>query len=89
MAIDIPYCWLTFFMEDDDKLEEVRVKYGGGEMLTGEIKEILIKEIQEFLNWFQGERAKVTDEDVAVFKKIRPIKPYPKAWEAEIMAEKK
>ena len=45
LEVDIPYLWLTFFLEDDDKLEEIRVKYSKGELLTGEVKDILIKEI--------------------------------------------
>ena len=84
MDIDIPIAWLKFFMEDDEKYQDIRNKYGKGELLSGEVKEILVKEIQQFLKWFQGERAKVTDADVDLFKKIRPIKFYPKAWEAQI-----
>jgi tryptophanyl-tRNA synthetase len=34
---------LQFFLEDDDKLEDIRVRYSSGEMLTGEIKAELIK----------------------------------------------
>lgn len=45
LTIDIPYQWLRFFMEDDVKLEDVRAKYSKGELLTGEVKNILIKEI--------------------------------------------
>jgi tryptophanyl-tRNA synthetase len=43
LSIDIPYQYLTFFLEDDDKLEEIRVKYSKGEMLTGEVKNVLIE----------------------------------------------
>ena len=42
LEVDVPYHYLRFFLEDDDKLEEVRVKYGSGEMLTSEIKKLLI-----------------------------------------------
>jgi tryptophanyl-tRNA synthetase len=30
-------------LEDDEKLEDVRKKYSSGEMMTGEIKAILIE----------------------------------------------
>lgn len=43
LAIDIPYQWLRFFLEDDEKLEDIRVKYSKGELLTGEVKNILIE----------------------------------------------
>ena len=45
LEIDIPYQWLRFFLEDDEKLEEIRVKYSKGELLTGEVKNVLIAEL--------------------------------------------
>jgi tryptophanyl-tRNA synthetase len=84
LSVDVSYMWLTFFLEDDDLLEEIRVKYGSGEMLTGEVKKILIEQIQNFLKEFQERRAKVTDDDVRKFMEIRKIVPYPKAWAAEM-----
>jgi len=53
LEIDIPFNWLEFFLEDDAKLEEIRVKYGKGEMLTAEIKAILSDIIAEFVLDFQ------------------------------------
>lgn len=41
--VDVSYMYLTFFMEDDDKLEEIRQQYSSGQMLTGELKAELIK----------------------------------------------
>jgi tryptophanyl-tRNA synthetase len=32
-------------LEDDDKLEDIRDKYSKGEMLTGEVKNVLIEVI--------------------------------------------
>lgn len=52
LSVDVAYQWLTFFLEDDEKLEEVRVKYSKGEMLTGEVKQLLIKVLQEFVKEF-------------------------------------
>jgi len=43
---------LTFFLDDDEKLEDIRVKYSKGEMLTGEVKAVLIEVIQKFLKEF-------------------------------------
>lgn len=67
-------------MEDDAEYAEIGRKYAGGELMTGEVKAILIEQLQKFLKDFQEKRAKVTDEDVAKFKKVRHINPYPKAW---------
>lgn len=39
-------------MEDDEKLEDIRQKYSSGEMMTGEIKKILIEVLQKFVSDF-------------------------------------
>lgn len=77
LALDVPYQYLTFFLESDEKLAEIKEKYSKGEMLTGEIKAILIEVINEFLADFQAKRSKVTDEDVHKFMAIRKINPMP------------
>lgn len=38
LDVDVPFQYLQFFLEDDEKLEDIRKKYGSGEMMTGEIK---------------------------------------------------
>lgn len=43
LDIDVPFQYLMFFLEDDDKLEEIKQKYSKGELLTGEVKAILIE----------------------------------------------
>ena len=49
IEIDVPYHYLRFFLEDDAQLEDIGKKYQKGELLTGEIKAILIKILQEFV----------------------------------------
>lgn len=49
LDVDIPYQWLRFFMEDDEQLADIASKYGSGEMLTGQIKQILIDTLNSFL----------------------------------------
>lgn len=43
-------------------------------MLTGEIKKRCAEELQKYVLGFQERRAKVTDEIVAEFMKVRPLK---------------
>lgn len=74
LEVDVPFQYLTFFLEDDDKLEEIRQKYGKGEMLTSEVKKILIDVLTKLIVEHQEARKKVTIEDVRAYKKIRPIK---------------
>ena len=80
LDVDVPFQYLQFFMEDDDRLEEIRVKYSSGEMLTGEIKQELIKIMQEFVTDFQQKRSEVTDEDVKKFLSVRKIQKFPSKW---------
>ena len=49
LDVDIPVEYLMFFLEDDDKFEEIKTKYGKGEMMTGEVKQILIDVLTEFV----------------------------------------
>ena len=85
LEIDVPFQYLQFFLEDDARLEEIREKYGKGEMLTGEVKALLIDEVQKFVARFQERRSKITDEDVKHFTSIRPIDAMPKRFKTEQM----
>jgi tryptophanyl-tRNA synthetase len=38
LDIDVPYQYLRFFLEDDEKLEQIAKDYSSGKMLTGEVK---------------------------------------------------
>ena len=42
--VDVPFQWLYMFFEPDDKrIEQIRVEYKSGRMLTGDLKDILIE----------------------------------------------
>ena len=43
LEVDVPWKYLNFFMEDDERLEEIGREYSSGRMLTGEIKAELVK----------------------------------------------
>jgi len=60
--VDVPYQWLTFFEEDDKKLKQIHDDYKNGNLLTGELKEILIKKLDEFLKEHQKKREKAKDQ---------------------------
>ncbi|XP_068982599.1 tryptophan--tRNA ligase, cytoplasmic isoform X2 [Bombus flavifrons] len=62
--IDISYQWLRFFLEDDEKLEQLRKGYISGEILTGELKKELIEVLQPLVAAHQEARNKLTDEIV-------------------------
>lgn len=87
---DVPFQYLTFFLEDDAELERVRDAYEKGEMMTGELKGMCIKELQTYVAGFQERRAKVTVDIAKEFMSKRsltwvgnpnPKKPEPKEKE--------
>ena len=84
LEVDVPFQYLQFFLEDDDRLEEIRKGYSSGAMLTGEVKDILTKCLQDYLAESQKRRAKVTDQDVTDFMAVRKMDPFPSAWKEEM-----
>ena len=56
--IDVSYQWLTYFEENDKKLQKIRDDYLSGKMLTGELKQILIDKLTKFLVAHQEKREK-------------------------------
>ena len=53
LEVDVPYQYLTFFLDDDEKLQDIKEKYSTGKLFTGEVKAILIDVINKFLKDFQ------------------------------------
>jgi len=74
ITVDIPYQYLTFFLEDDERLEEIRDEYSSGRMLTGELKKVLIETLQPLVAQHIERRKLVTDDVVKEFMRIRPLK---------------
>jgi tryptophanyl-tRNA synthetase len=60
--VDVSYQWLTFFEEDDKKLKKIHDDYKSGKLLTGELKQILIKKLNAFLKDHQKKREKAKDQ---------------------------
>jgi hypothetical protein len=71
--VDISYKYLSFFLEDDDKLEEIRESYSSGKLLTGELKKELITILQTIVAEHQARRLAVTDEIVAQYMTPRKL----------------
>lgn len=53
---------------------QVKKEYESGVMLTGELKKEAVDAISPWIQAYQQRRAKVTDEMVQSFFKIRPLK---------------
>lgn len=71
--VDVSFMYLTFFLEDDDRLEQIRKDYTSGAMLTGELKKELIEVLQPLIAEHQARRKEVTDEMVKEFMRPRQL----------------
>merc|ERR1739842_201744 len=67
MEVDVSWKYLTFFLEDDEKLEKIRQDYSSGELLSGFLKKELIDVLQPLVVKHQKARALVTDEIINQF----------------------
>lgn len=43
LAVDVPWKYLNFFLDDDEQLEKIGIEYSAGRMMTGEVKKVLIE----------------------------------------------
>ncbi|XP_063804717.1 tryptophan--tRNA ligase, cytoplasmic [Pseudophryne corroboree] len=62
--VDVCCMYLTFFLEDDEKLEKIKQDYASGALLTGELKKTLIETLQPMIAAHQERRKHVTEEMV-------------------------
>ena len=60
--IDMSYQWLRFFEEDDNKLKKIYEDYKSGSLLSGELKQILVDKLNQFLKTHQAKREKARDK---------------------------
>lgn len=74
--VDVPFQYLTFFLESDERLESLRSGYRDGTVLSGEMKKECISVLQDFVNGFQERRKAVTETDLKEYmnpnRKITP-----------------
>lgn len=73
ITVDIAYQYLTFFLEDDEKLAQIKEDYSTGKMLSGEIKKELISVLQPLVAEHQERKKLVTDEVVREFMTPRKL----------------
>ncbi|NWU80510.1 SYWC protein, partial [Onychorhynchus coronatus] len=71
--VDVSFMYLTFFLEDDDRLEQLKQAYTSGELLTGELKKVLIETMQPLVAAHQERRKQITDEVVKQFMTPRKL----------------
>ncbi len=61
--VDVSFQWLKIFFEPDDgKLKKIEEEYRSGKMLTGELKQILIDKVCEFLERHRESKEKAREK---------------------------
>jgi tryptophanyl-tRNA synthetase len=71
--VDVPYQYLTYFEEDDEKLKKMAEEYKKGTLLTGDMKKECITMMQGIVKNFQEKRAKISDELLMEFMEPRRL----------------
>ncbi|XP_002732445.1 tryptophan--tRNA ligase, cytoplasmic-like [Saccoglossus kowalevskii] len=71
--VDIPFQYLKFFFEDDQKLDEIKESYNSGKLLTGELKKILIDILKPMVRSHRERRAAITEKEVKQFMTPRKL----------------
>jgi len=71
--VDISYQYLRFFMEDDEKLAQIKKDYSSGELLSGFLKKELIEILQPMVATHQKARVLVSDETIRLFMTPRKL----------------
>lgn len=71
--VDISFQYMRFFLEDDERLEQIRQDYSSGVLLTGHLKKELIELLQAFAGNHRRRREQVTDATVAEFMRPRQL----------------
>ena len=83
-AVDIPFQYLKFFLEDDTELERIRTEYESGQMESGEIKKVCTGVLQGYVKAFRERRQEVNEDVLRRFLRPRPLEYKGKALKAGI-----
>ena len=73
LSVDVAYEWLTFFLEDDERLAVITRDYASGAMLTGEVKKELVGVLSAMVEGHVERRKAVTDDVLKLFMSVRPL----------------
>ncbi|CAA7026666.1 unnamed protein product [Microthlaspi erraticum] len=75
LEVDVPFKYLSFFLNDDSELEHIRKEYGepGGRIQSGGVKKRLTEVLTEIVERHRKARAAVTEEMVDAFMDARPL----------------
>lgn len=90
-AVDVPFQYLTFFLESDEELESIRERYEKGLMQSGEMKAAATKVLQAYVAAFRERRKAVSSEIREEFMRPRQLifKSMPSEKEQSVFLEER
>jgi len=73
LSVDIPFLYLSFFLDNDEELTIIKKAYETGSVLTSEVKKRLVTCLTELVMAHQKKRSAVTEEIMNLFMSMRPL----------------
>ena len=73
LSVDVPIKYLSLFLRDEAKYDEVASQYAAGVLTSGQVKKLAAQAVAAVVVEHQRARAGVTDDDVALFMSQRPL----------------
>lgn len=67
LQVDVAYHFLTFFLDSQERLDEIGSQYKSGKLLTGQVKKELISLLVDITGRHQRARAEISEELVDKF----------------------
>ncbi|KAJ1796803.1 tryptophan--tRNA ligase [Coemansia sp. RSA 2399] len=74
--VDIPYQYMTYFIDDDKEIADLAEGYRKGEITSGEMKARCITIVQDFIGAFQERERAITEKDVQNFMDPKYPRPF-------------
>ncbi|KII65768.1 Tryptophan--tRNA ligase, cytoplasmic [Thelohanellus kitauei] len=71
LDVDVSIAYLNYFMEDEQRLEKIKNDYKAGQLLTGEVKNILIECIQKIVDNHQRAKNNISSDDILKFTSFK------------------
>lgn len=74
LDLDVSYQYLRFFLDDDEKLDDLGTKYSKGEITTGAVKDALVETLQKLIKDHQDRRRQTDDAEIKYFMTPDPAR---------------
>ncbi|TPX35314.1 tryptophan---tRNA ligase [Synchytrium microbalum] len=74
--VDVAFQYLTFFLDDDEELDDIERRYKAGELSTGDLKKRCIDVVADMLEEIQNRRKAISEELLKNFMDANFTRPF-------------